>query len=100
MFRMGIAGEPWFGQPVGPITVTVSREEIDRDPAKVLRKLPVPKGWTGSYPYVVKVDGEGEYLVNADGTVQLWNARQSRWEPPQPFDNQSLFAQMFPGEQS
>lgn len=91
MFNMGIARDLWSGKTVGPMTVTVTRAEIDRDRAAVLKRMPIQKGWTGSYPYVVKVEGEGEYLVNADGSVQFWNARQGRWEPPEVIDNNSPF---------
>lgn len=55
---------------VGPLTVNMPREEIERGNGHLLRRQPVPGGWTGTFPYVVKVEDKGEYLVYADGTAQ------------------------------
>lgn len=94
MFSLGLAREPWHA--VGPMTFIATREQVDRDRAAILKRMPIRKGWTGTYPYVVKIEGEGEYLVYADGSVQFWNSRQGRWEPPQELDNNSVFERNLP----
>lgn len=58
------------GTMVGPLTFRISRERIEREGFRALKTLPVPKGWTTSYPYIIKVENEGEYIVNADRTAQ------------------------------
>lgn len=64
-----------------PIAVLqVTREEVERNPS-LLTKLPQRQAIT--YPYTVVIDGEGEYLVNADGTAAYYDYRAGRWEPPQ-----------------
>jgi hypothetical protein len=58
------------GTMVGPLSFRLTRAQIEAGGYEALKRLPVPKGWTGSYPYIVKVNSEGEYIVNADGTAQ------------------------------
>lgn len=70
----------------------VSRDTIDANRAAVLRKLMNPSGTTVTFPYIVKIANEGEYVVNADGTAQFYSYRYGRWEPPELIDNQSLWA--------
>lgn len=78
-FSMGFGGNPFLGQRpaapgllVGPLTVTETQEEIEKGGFKALRDLKFPPGFTGSYPYVVKIGGNtGEYMVYADGTAQF-----------------------------
>lgn len=68
---MGIVQELFSkGQAVGPMQWNLTKEEIERDGYAALKRLPVPKGWSGSYPYIVKVNTSGEYIVYADGTAQ------------------------------
>jgi hypothetical protein len=96
LFQMGAWGsEPWFGMPVAPASVPVTRNEVDMDRGRVLKPLPVPKGWTLAYPYVVKIEGGGEYVVQADGSAVYYNLKAGRWEPPQTVDNRSLFATVY-----
>lgn len=92
IFKMGVAdGAPWAGMPSGiPIHRGMTREEVDRDRAKVLRRLPVPPNMSVGYPYVVKID-EGEYLVQIDGTASFYSYRYGRWEPAEPVDNASAW---------
>lgn len=94
MFTLAVLGarSPWNGTQ-GSIPVwNVSREQIDRDRAAILRKLKHPPGTTVTFPYIVKIANEGEYVVNADGTASFYSYRYGRWEPPQLIDNQSLWA--------
>lgn len=72
MFGMGFqeARGFWAGVHVGPMHWNQTREEIEAQGFRQLRQTPIPKGWTGSYPYIVKVNTTGEYIVNADGTAQ------------------------------
>jgi hypothetical protein len=92
MFTMGIADSlPWFGTgPAGIPVYRMTREEVDRDRGRVLNRLPVPPGRTVSYPYMVKIDGEGEYWVRSDGTATYYSYRAGRWEPPQVVNNRSI----------
>jgi len=86
------AGAPFQGTG-GSIPVwNVSRETIDLDRAAILRKLINPPGTVVTFPYIVKIANEGEYVVNADGTAQFYSYRYGRWEPPELIDNQSLWA--------
>jgi hypothetical protein len=70
MFQMGFGGEMFAGQSVGPIHWNLTRDQIENGGLARLKKTPIPKGWTGSYPYIVKVNTTGEYIVNADGSAQ------------------------------
>lgn len=79
LFRMGIVNELLRrGQAVGPISVHVTKEEIAASGYKLLRRANLPPGWTGSYPYIVKVNTTGEYIVYADGTAQYLDYRTGR----------------------
>jgi hypothetical protein len=84
-----------WGKPGGIPVYNISRDHVDVDRAAVLRRLPVPPGHTQSYPYIVKIAGEGEYVVNADGTATFYSYKYGRWEPPQVVDNNSMVARMF-----
>ena len=75
-FKMGFGSTPFMGQSpgmiVGPLTLTETQEEIERGGYRALRDLRLPPGYTGAYPYVVKIGGNtGEYMVYADGTAQF-----------------------------
>jgi hypothetical protein len=61
---------PSPGQAVGPLTVNLTRAQIEDGNGNLLRAKPVPKGWTTGSPYIVKVGDKGEYVVYADGTAQ------------------------------
>lgn len=97
MFTLGVSSNPWMGQTRnGGIPVyDMERGAIDADRAKILRRLSVPPGMTQPFPYIVKVIGEGEYLVKADGTAQFYSYKYGRWEPPQVIDNKSMWAKMY-----
>lgn len=96
IFRMGFGnGEPWAGMPAGIPVYRTTRSEVDQDRAAVLTRLPVPPGRTVQYPYVVKIEGEGEYLVRADGTSVFWSIKARRWEPPQPIDNAGFWGRAY-----
>jgi hypothetical protein len=95
MFSLGLKSDPWTGNPAGIPVYDVSRDVIDKDRARVLKRLPVPPGRTQSYPYIVKIQGEGEYVVRADGTASFYSYKYGRWEPPQVIDNHSMWNQMF-----
>jgi len=71
LFRMGF-GEELFhaGKAVGPMHWNLTKEEMEAEGLNRLKMKPIPKGWTGSYPYIVKVNTSGEYIVNADGSAQ------------------------------
>ncbi len=87
MFTMGFGnGEPWAGMPVGIPVYHMTRAEADRDRG-FLKRLPVPPGIAVQYPYMIKVEGEGEYVVKADGTASYYSYRDGRWEPPQIVEN-------------
>lgn len=75
-FSMGFRSDPFMGATpgmvVGPLTIMMTREEIEAAGYKPLRDLKLPKGYVGSYPFVVKVaNNSGEYLVYADGSA-MW----------------------------
>lgn len=93
-FSLGIASDPW-GAPAGIPVHNISRDGVDQDRAKILRDLPIPPGQTQSYPYIVKIAGEGEYVVSANGMAQFYSYKYGRWEPPQVIDNNSVWAKMF-----
>lgn len=97
MFALGLSDAlPWYGMgPSGIPVYRMRREDVDLDRGSVLNRLPVPPGRTVTYPYMVKIEGEGEYWVRSDGTVTFYSYRAGRWEPPQVIDNRSLLSQMF-----
>lgn len=79
--------------PAGiPVYQGVTREEVDRNRARFLRRLPVGPGMAVTYPYMVKIEGEGEYWVKADGTASYYSYRDGRWESPQDVDNGSAWS--------
>lgn len=82
------------GTPSGIPIYNVSRAEVDKNRKKYL-KQPTPPGTTTQYPYIVKVAGEGEYVVNADGTASFYSYKYGRWEPPQRIDTNSFAARMW-----
>lgn len=85
-------GAPFNGTG-GSIPVwNVSREKVDGDRAAILRNLINPPGTTVTFPYIVKIANEGEYVVKADGTAQFYSYRYGRWEPPEIIDNKSMWA--------
>jgi hypothetical protein len=94
IFKLGaVGGRSPFNGTAGSIPVyKMNRDQVDRDRAAILRSYPHPPGTTITYPYIVKIAGEGEYVVNADGTAQFYNYRYGRWEPPQVIDNNSMWA--------
>jgi hypothetical protein len=55
---------------VPPLHFQTTRAAIEADGYRSLRNIPLPKGWAGTFPYIIKVGSEGEYIVNADGTAQ------------------------------
>lgn len=71
----------------------MTRDQVDQNRAKVLRDLLKPPGTAVVFPYIVKIAGEGEYVVSADGTAQFYSYKYGRWEPPELIDNQSMWAQ-------
>jgi hypothetical protein len=77
MFTMGFAANPWFGMQmgnpgsyVGPIHINMTEEEILRNARELLKMQPVPPGWVGTYPKIVKINTSGEFIVYADGRAQ------------------------------
>jgi hypothetical protein len=77
MFRMGFTREVFFSS-VGP-TLFSKEDLVGKKPAEILKQLPAPPGMTVSFPYVVKIPGEGEYLVNADGTATFLSYTGGPW---------------------
>lgn len=94
-FSLGVASDPWNGTPGGIPVFNVSRDEIDKDRGKYLKQLPIPPGVTMSYPYIVKIAGEGEYVVSANGTAQFYSYKYGRWEPAQSIENGSMWGKMY-----
>jgi hypothetical protein len=92
LFSLGFEGngQPWAGMPSGIPVYHMTREEVDKD-RRILRKLPTPPGFSVSYPYIVKLENVGEYVVQADGTASFYSYIYHRWDPPQKIDTQSLF---------
>lgn len=90
MFELGVLGaKSPFNGTAGSIPVyNLTRETIDKD-RSILKKYPRPPGTTVTYPYTIKIAGEGEYLVQSDGTAQFYSYKHNRWEPPQIVDNNS-----------
>ena len=95
MFSLGFEANPWVGAPSGIPVYNMTRAGVDKDRGRILKKLPVPPGMTQSYPYIVKIAGEGEYVVSANGTAQFYSYKYGRWEPPQLIDNNSMWAKMY-----
>jgi hypothetical protein len=93
IFHLGTVGdgEPWAGMPSGIPVYYMTREQVDMD-RSILKKLPTPPGMSVSYPYIVKIDNVGEYVVQADGTASFYSYKYHRWEPPQQIDTKSMWA--------
>jgi hypothetical protein len=96
MFGTGVSKDFWFGRPVDPVMLPMRRRDVERDRDRLLKPATLPPGWTGTYPYIVKVAGEGEYIVYADGTAQYIDLRAGRVEPARLVETHSLWAKMFP----
>ncbi len=93
--KMSFLGQAPFQGTGGSVPVwNMSRDEVDKDRAAVLRNLMNPPGTAVTFPYIVKIATEGEYVVKADGTAQFYSYKYGRWEPPEVIDNQSLWAKM------
>lgn len=94
IFQLGALGASSpFNGTAGSIPVyNMTRDGVDHDRAKVLRNYPRPPGTALTYPYIVKIAGEGEYVVNADGTAQFFSYKYGRWEPRELIDNKSMWA--------
>lgn len=95
LFNLGFERTPWEGDRAGIPVYTMPRDIVDKDRGRILRKLPVPPGMTQTYPYIVKIAGEGEYVVRADGTASFYSYKYGRWEPPEIIDNKSVWNKMF-----
>lgn len=95
MFELAAVGtRSPFNGTAGTIPVhNITREQVDQD-RSILRNFPHPPGTVVTYPYIVKIAGEGEYVVKADGTAQFYSYKYGRWEPPEVIDNQSMWARM------
>lgn len=88
IFRMGFEGPSgWDTMPSGIPVYRMTREQVDLNRAGVLRRLPVPPGVTVEYPYMVKIEGEGEYWVKSDGTASFYSYKTQGWEPPELVEN-------------
>lgn len=76
MFTMGFTANPWLGQGrspgdyVGPIHINMTEEDIVKNARELLKLQPVPPGWVGTYPKIVKINTSGEFIVYADGSAQ------------------------------
>lgn len=71
------------GDLVGPTHIALTRSQIENGNGSLLKTLPVPKGWTATFPYVVKVNSSGEYMVYADGTAQYTDYKTGRVFAPE-----------------
>lgn len=92
MFQLGFADRTFLGNgmPAGFSEYRTSREEIENDKGRILRTLSVPPGMSVPYPYMVKVTGEGEYWIKADGSIQFYSYKWGRWESPEPLDGDEI----------
>ena len=90
IFQMGIGNpSPWHQAPgsgSGYPVYVMTRAQVEASKSHILRRLPVPPGMTLELPYLVKIEGEGEYWVSADGTSTYYDYRAGRWESPQLID--------------
>lgn len=88
MFAMGFTINPWLGTPgapgnlVGPIHINMSEEDIVKHARELLKLQPVPQGWVGTYPKIVKVNTSGEFIVYADNTAQYISYGRGNVGPP------------------
>lgn len=97
IFRMGFGTDaPWNSEPSGIPVLRMTRTAIEADGDGALPRL-LP-GKTVTLPYMVKVEGEGEYWIRVDGTMMFYSYREGRWQPPQRIKNKSMLENMFPEE--
>jgi hypothetical protein len=88
MFTMGFAPNPWLGMGnvpgnlVGPLHIDMSEEDIVKHARELLKLQPVPQGWVGTYPKIVKVNTSGEFIVYADNTAQYISYGRGNVGPP------------------
>jgi hypothetical protein len=88
MFTMGFAENPWLGaafvpgSAVGPLHIDMSEEDIIKNARELLKLQPVPQGWVGSYPKIIKVNTSGEFIVYADNTAQYISYGRGSVGPP------------------
>lgn len=73
LFSLGFQRD-WFslgtpGTIVGPTLWHMNEKQARENRKTLVNTLPVPPGMTVAYPYIVKVPGFGEYVVNADQTA-------------------------------
>ena len=84
-FSMGFQADPFsIGNPggaVGPLHIDMTQEEIERQGRELLRLQPVNPGWVGTYPKIIKVKDQGEYIVYADQTAHYLNYRTGNVGP-------------------
>ena len=73
IFSMGFSADPFrMGNPgdsIGPLHINLTKEEIEERGRQLLKLQPVQKGWVGTYPKIMKVKDQGEYIVYADQTA-------------------------------
>lgn len=85
LFSMGFMSDPFsLGNPggaVGPLHIDLTQEEIEQQARQLLRLQPVAPGWVASYPKVIKVKDQGEYIVYADQTAQYMDYRKGNVGP-------------------
>ena len=94
IFQLGFLGarSPFNGTGGSIPVYNMTRDGVDANRAKVLRNIERPPGTALTFPYVVKIAGEGEYVVSANGTAQFYSYKYGRWEDPVYIDNRSLWA--------
>ena len=90
MFSMGFrspdAFTPQPGSAAGIPVYQMTRAQVEASKNHILRRLPVPPGFTVEFPYMVKVENEGEYWISGDGTSTYYDYKAGRWEAPQLID--------------
>lgn len=89
IFSLGFSASPWsqgLGNPgtlVGPLHIdNMTDEEIIRNARELLKLQPVPPGWVGTYPKIVKIGTKGEFIVYADGLAQYISYGRGNVGPP------------------
>jgi hypothetical protein len=92
-FSLGFDGQPWAGMPSGIPVHNLTREQVNADKSILTQKF-TPPGTVAGFPYIVKINGVGEYVVRADGTASFYSYKYHRWEPSEDIDTQSLWAKM------
>lgn len=81
LFSLGFRHD-WFGMgtpagTVGPTLWNMTEKKARKYRQQIVNTLPVPPGMTVAYPYIVKVPGYGEYVVNADQTATWFDYGQT-----------------------